>query len=104
MMARTNRAAFDRYVKEHRRCLGIAVYEWRTDNDLSLHEVAKRSKMSTRWLKKFETNQIHTNYSIGRLARIAQALGVDLGSIYTRAGELTGPPPWLKTKGARNER
>lgn len=103
MMSRTNPAAFERYLKEHRRCLGVAVYEWRTDKDFSLDEVAKRAKMSTQWLKKFETNQIHTNYSIGRLDRIAQALGVDLADIYTRAGELTGPPPWIKRE-VQNER
>ena len=103
MMSRANRAAFERYVKEHQRCLGIAVYEARTERNLSLDEVAKLATMSTQWLKKFEANQIHTNYSIGRLDRIAQALGVDLSALYTRAGELTGPPPWIKRE-VENER
>lgn len=103
MTARTNPAAFERYVKEHQRCLGIAVYEARTERNLSLDQVAKRAKMSTQWMKKFETNKIHTNYSIGRLDRIAQTLGVDLAAIYRRAGELTGPPPWIKRE-VQNER
>ncbi len=103
MISRTNPAAFARYVKEHQRCLGIAVYETRTEKGWSLEDVAKRAKMSTQWLKKFETNQIHTNYSIGRWDRIAQALGVDLAAIYSRAGELTGPPPWIK-KEVQNDR
>ncbi|WP_263408551.1 helix-turn-helix domain-containing protein [Terriglobus tenax] len=103
MMSRTNPAAFQRYVKEHQRCLGVAVYEARTEKGLSLEELAKRAKMSTRWLKKYEANQIHTNYSIGRLDRIAQALGADLVDIYSRAGELTGPPPWI-TREVPNER
>jgi transcriptional regulator with XRE-family HTH domain len=98
-----DRAAFERYVREHSRCLGAAVHEFRTDRGLTHSEVAKRAEVSVRWLKRLETNELHTNYSIGRLDQIARALGLELLDLYKRADEMAGPPPWLKGKGGRYE-
>lgn len=98
-----DRAAFERYVQEHSRCLGMAVQELRSERGLAHGEVAKRAEVSVRWLKKLETNQLHTNYSISRLDQIARALGLELFDLYKRAGEMAGPPPWLNAEGTRNE-
>ena len=99
-----DQAGFESYVREHTRCLGRAVHEFRTARGLSHSEVAKRAEVSVRWLKKLEANELQTNYSIGRLDQIALALGLDLSDLYQRAGEMAGPPPWLKGKERRDER
>lgn len=104
MNSQVDQAAFERYVREHTFCLARAVHEFRTERCLSHVEVAKRAKVSVQWLKKLEANELHTNYSIGRLDQIARALGLDLSDLYERAGEMAGPPPWLKGKGGRDER
>lgn len=98
-----DRAVFERYVQEHSRCLGMAVHELRTERGLTHGEVAKRAGVSVRWLKKLETNERHTTYSIRRLDQIARALGLELFDLYKRAGEMAGPPPWLNAEGTRNE-
>lgn len=98
-----DRAALERYEREHGRCLGIAVQDFRMDKGLTQGEVARMAKVSVPWLKKLETNELHTNYSIGRLDRIARALGLEMFDLYTRAGEMTGPPPWLQPKEGRDE-
>ena len=99
-----DQAGFESYVREHTRCLGRAVHEFRTERGLSHSEVAKRAEVSVRWLKKLETNELHTNYSIGKLDQITRALGLDLSDLYQRAGEMAGPPPWLNCEGGGNER
>ena len=99
-----DRAALERYEREHGRCLGVAVKESRMDRGLTLGEVASTAKVSVPWLKKLETNELHTNYSIGRLDRIARALGLEMFDLYKRAGEMAGPPPWLKAKEAQDEK
>jgi transcriptional regulator with XRE-family HTH domain len=98
-----DRAPFERYVREHSRCLGKAVQELRTDKGLTHGEVAKRAEVSVRWLLRLETNELHTNYSIGRLDQIARALGLEMLDLYKRADEMAGPPPWLKGEGGQNE-
>ncbi|QHN03811.1 helix-turn-helix domain-containing protein [Granulicella sp. WH15] len=99
-----DRAVLERYEMEHDRCLGVAVREFRTDKGLTHGEVASRAKVSVPWLKKLETNELHTNYSIGRLDRIARALGLEMFDLYKRAGDMAGPPPWLEAKGAQDEK
>jgi len=98
------RAALEHYGREHSRCLGMAVQEFRMDRGLTLGEVASTAKVSVPWLKKLETNELHTNYSIGTLDRIARALGLEMFDLYKRAGEMAGPPPWLKAKEAQDEK
>ena len=88
-------AVLDRYSQEHGRCLGIVARELRTQRGLTQHEVAKRAKVSPRWVQRLEDNQLNTNYSIGRLYQIACALQVELYEFYKRADEMMGPPPWL---------
>jgi transcriptional regulator with XRE-family HTH domain len=97
------RGAHERYRQEHARCLGVAVEELRTAKHLTRSEVAKRANVSVRWIQRLETNQLHTNYTIRRLDQVARALGLELYDLYKRAGELTGPPPWLKSKGMPND-
>ncbi len=101
MMRRENPAAFERYRQEHKRCLGIVVRELRTTNGLTPDQLAKRAEISVQWLQMLETNQLHTNYSIGRLDRIVRALGVELYDLYKRTDEMLGLPPWLNKKGAQ---
>jgi transcriptional regulator with XRE-family HTH domain len=99
-----DRAAFERYVREHTRCLGVAVQRFRTERGLTHGEVAKRAEVSVRWLRRLETNELHTNYSIGRLDQIARALGLELLDLYKRANEMAGPPPWLKGEEGHDEK
>jgi transcriptional regulator with XRE-family HTH domain len=99
-----DRAALEHYGREHSRCLGVAVQEFRMDKGLSHGEVARMAKVSVPWLKKLETNELHTNYSIGRLDRIARALGLEMFDLYKRAGEMAGPSPWLTAKEAQDEK
>lgn len=95
--------AFERYEREHGRCLGISVRQLRTENGLTADQLAKRAQVSVLWLQKLETHQLHTNYSLGRIARIARALGVELYYVYKRAAEMTGPLPWLDKEGMRSD-
>jgi transcriptional regulator with XRE-family HTH domain len=103
MKKRTDRAALERYRQEHNRCLGMVVCELRTDKGLAQSEVAKRAKVSVRWLQKLETNQLHTNYTLRRLDQLAGALDVELYDLYKRASEMTGPPPWQEREGIQND-
>jgi len=102
-MEKTDPAALERYEQEHGRCLGVAALEFRTDKGLTRREVAKRAEVSVLWIKRLETNQLNTAYSIGRLNRVAHALGIELYDLYTRTCEMTGPPPWLETEGTQND-
>jgi len=98
-----NTAAYERYRQQHARCLGMAVEEMRTAKNLTRSEVAKEANVSVRWIQRLETNKLHTNYTIGRLDRVARAIGVELYDFYKRAGEMAGPPPWLETEGIHND-
>lgn len=103
MKPKRHRAAYERYRQEHARCLGMAVEELRTAKNLARSEVAKGANVSVWWIQRLETNQLHTNYTIGRLDRVARALGVELYDLYKRAGEMAGPPPWLETEGIHSD-
>ena len=96
-------AALEHYSQEHGRCLGVVVRELRTGRGLTQHEVAKRAKVSLRWVQRLEDNQLNTNYSIGRLYQVARALGVELYELYKRADEIVGPAPWLCRKKIRKD-
>jgi len=98
-----NTGAYERYRQEHARCLGEAVEEFRTAKNLTRNEVAMRANVSVRWIRRLETNRLHTNYTIRRLDQVAGAIGVELYDLYERAGEMTGPPPWLKAEGIQND-
>lgn len=103
MREQDDAAAFERYKREHGRCLGIAVQQLRTEKGLTADQLAKRAEVSVLWLQRLETNQLHTNYSMGRIDRIARALGVELYDVYKRADEMLGPPPWLDKEGAQSD-
>lgn len=103
MMRKDDPEAFARYRQEHKRCLGIVVREMRRENGLTPDQLAKRAAVSVQWLQMLETNQLLTNYSIGRIARIACALGVEMYDVYKRTDEMLGLPPWLMEKGATND-
>lgn len=100
MKKQVDAAAFERYKREHDRCLGIAVCQLRAEKGLTLDQLAKRAEVSALWLQRLETNQLHTNYSIGRIDRIARALGFELYDVYKRADEMLGPAPWLDEEGS----
>jgi transcriptional regulator with XRE-family HTH domain len=103
MRKQEDAAAIERYRQEQSRCLGIAVCQLRTEKGLTEDQLAARAEISALWLRKLEANQLHTNYSIGRLDRIARALGVQLYDVYKRADEMLGPPPWLDSGGAQSD-
>ena len=94
MKRQIDRAALERYARERDRCLGKVVEELRTNKGLTRNAVAKRANISVLWIRRLETNQLHTNYTIGRLDQVAHALGVELYDLYKRASEMTGSPPW----------
>lgn len=99
----TDAAALERYRQEHNRCLGVVACELRTTKGLTQSEVAKRAKVSLRWVQRLEDNQLNTNYSIGRLYQVACALGVELYELYKRVDEMAGPAPWLCRKKIRKD-
>jgi len=103
MTKQVDAATFECYKQEHGRCLGIAVCQLRTEKGLTPDQLAKRAEVSVQWIRRLETNQLHTNYSIGRIDRIARALGVELYDVYKRADEMLGPPPWLDKEGAQSD-
>jgi transcriptional regulator with XRE-family HTH domain len=103
MKKQVDAAAFERYKQEHDRCLGIAVCQLRTEKGLTPDQLAKRAEASALWIRRLETNQLHTNYSIGRMDRIARALGVELYDVYKRADGMLGPPPWLAREGTQSD-
>ena len=98
MKRQIDKAALERYARERDRCLGKVVEELRTNKGLTRNEVAKRANVSVLWIRRLETNQLHTNYTIGRLDQVAQALGVELYDLYSRASEMTGSPPWRNSE------
>jgi transcriptional regulator with XRE-family HTH domain len=98
-----DRAAHERYRQEHARCLGMAAEELRMAKHLTRSDVAKRAKVSVLWIRRLETNQLHTNYTIRRLDQVASALGVELYDLYQRAGEMAGPPPWLRGESPQDD-
>lgn len=103
MIRRDDPEAFERYKQEHGRCLGIVVRQMRKERGLTPTELAKRARVSERWLLKLETHQLHTNYSLGRLDRIVHALGGELYDLYKRTDEMQGPPPWLDEEGEKSD-
>ena len=96
-------AALEHYSQEHRRCLGVVATELRTEKGLTQYAVAKRARVSIRWVQRLEDNQLNKNYSIGRLYQVACALGVELYEFYKRADEMAGPAPWLCRKKIRKD-
>jgi transcriptional regulator with XRE-family HTH domain len=90
---------FKRFCREHGRCLGLAVKEFRTNRGLTRSEVAKRANVSVLWIQRLGTDHLHTNYTIRRLDQVARALGVELYDLYKRADDRMGPPPWLESEG-----
>ncbi len=103
MKSQRDRAAYERYRQEHARCLGMAVEELRAAKGLTRGEVADRANVSVLWIRRLETNELHTNYMIGRLDQVGRPLGVELYDLYKRAGEMTDPPPWLEPEGIQND-
>lgn len=103
MKRQIDKAALERYARERDRCLGKVVEELRTKKGLTRNEVAKRANVSVLWIRRLETNQLHTNYTIGRLDQVAQALGVELYDLYSRASEMTGAAPWLDRESRRTD-
>jgi len=75
----------------------------RTEKGLTPDQLAKRAEVSAQWIRRLETNQLHTNYSIGRINRIARALGVELYDLYKCADAMLGPPPWLAREGTQSD-
>lgn len=103
MRNQMNEEALERYKQEHGRCLGTAVCQLRAEKELTLDQLAKRADISALWLQRLETNQLHTNYSIGRMDRIARALGLELYDVYKRADGMLGPAPWLAREGTQSD-
>ena len=103
MMMRDDPEAFERYRREHQRCLSIAVRQMREEYGLTPEELAKRAEVSVQWLQKLGTNQLHTNYSLGRLDRIVRAMGVELFDLYKRTDDMLGLPPWLEEEGPQTD-
>jgi transcriptional regulator with XRE-family HTH domain len=103
MKRQIDKAVLERYARERDRCLGKVVEELRTKKGLTRNEVAKRANVSVLWIRRLETNQLHTNYTIGRLDQVAQALGVELYDLYSRASQMTGSPPWLNRESRRTD-
>jgi transcriptional regulator with XRE-family HTH domain len=95
-------AAMQRYREEYHRCSGDLVRQLRTERGWSLANFSREAGISVPWLRKFEENQLTTNYSMRLQMQIVQALGFDVMEIhqfYKRVDEMTeasvGPPPWL---------
>lgn len=103
MKTQIDRRALERYRQEHDRSLGLVVCERRTNKNLTQRELAKRAQVSVRWIQRLETNRLHTNYLVRRLDQVARALGMELFDLFKRAGEMAGPPPWLKTEGTQDD-
>ncbi len=101
-MKSRNDPAMQRYREEYHRCCGVLVRQLRTEKGWSLEDFSKETGISVPWLRKFEENQLTTNYSMRLQMQIVQALGfgvMEIHQFYKRADEMTeasvGPPPWL---------
>lgn len=97
-----NNAAMQRYREEYHRCCGVLVRQLRTEKGWSLEDFSKETGISVAWLRKFEDNQLTTNYSMRLQMQVVQALGfgvMEIHQFYKRVGEMTeasvGTPPWL---------
>ena len=94
--------AMQRYRKEYHRCCGELVRQLRIEKGWSLEDFSRETGISVRWLRKFEENQLTTNYSMRFQMQMVQALGfgvMEIHQFYKRVDEMTeasvGPPPWL---------
>lgn len=101
-MKSRNDPAMQRYRQEYHRCCGVLVCQLRTEKGWSLEDFSQETGISVPWLRKFEENQLTTNYSMGLQMRMVQALGfgvMEIHQFYKRVDEMTkanvGPPPWL---------
>ncbi len=94
--------AMRRYREEYHRCCGVLVRQLRTEKGWSLEDFSKETGISVAWLRKFEDNQLTTNYSMRLQMQVVQALGfgvMEIHQFYKRVDEMTeasvGPAPWL---------
>ena len=94
--------AMQRYREEYHRCCGVLVRQLRTGKGWSLADFSRETGISVTWLRKFEENQLTTNYSMRLQMQMVQALGfgvMEIHQFYKRVDEMTearvGPPPWL---------
>ena len=94
--------AMQRYREEHHRCCGVLVRQLRTKKGWSLDDFSKETGITVAWLRKFEENELTTNYSMRLQMQRIQALGfgvMEIHQFYKRVDEMTeasvGPPPWL---------
>ena len=100
--------AMQRYREEYHRCCGVLVRQLRTEKGWSLEDFSKETGISVAWLRKFEENQLTTNYSMRLQMQMVQALGfgvMEIHQFYKRVDEMTeasvGPPPWLRSEERR---
>jgi len=94
--------AMQRYREEYHRCCGDLVRQLRTEKGWSLEGFSRETGISVPWLRRFEENQLTTNYSTQLQMEMIQALGfgvMEIYQFYKRVDEMTeasvGPPPWL---------
>ena len=94
--------AMQRYTEEYHRCCGDLVRQLRTEKGWSLADFSRETGISVSWLRKFEENQLTTNYSIRLQMQMVQALGfgvMEIHQFYKCVDKMTeasvGPPPWL---------
>ena len=97
-----NNAAMQRYREEYHRCCGDLVRQLRIEKGWNLEDFSTETGISVPWLRKFEENQLTTNYSMKLQMQMIQALGfgvMEIHQFYKRVDEMTetsvGTPPWL---------
>ena len=101
-MKSRNDPAMQRYREAYHRCCGDLVRQLRIEKGWSLEDFSTETGISVPWLRKFEENQLTTNYSMKLQMQMIQALGfgvMEIYQFYKRVDEMTeisvGPPPWL---------
>ena len=101
-MKSRNDPAMQRYREEYHRCCGGLVRQLRIEKGWSLEDFSRETGISVPWLRKFEENQLTTNYSMRLQMQMVQALGfgvMEIHQFYKRVDEMTeasvGPAPWL---------
>jgi transcriptional regulator with XRE-family HTH domain len=71
----------------HLSSMGVVARQIREENGLTQHEVAKRGKITLRFVQRLESDQLE-EYELFQIYRLSIGLGISIKEFYSRLGPL----------------
>lgn len=71
----------------HLSSIGVVARQIREENGLTQHEVAKRGKITLRFVQRLESDQLE-EYELFQIYRLSIGLGISIKEFYSRLGPL----------------